>query len=74
MRLDIRIPIGSLFTLLGIILAAYGLLGDPAVYGRSLGHNVNLVWGLVLLVFGVVILWIAARSARHRAPAVEGRS
>ena len=50
MATDIRLPIGMLFTLLGIILAVYGALGDKARYSQSLGIDVNLCWGLVLLV------------------------
>jgi Zn-dependent protease len=49
MNLDIRLPIGGLFTLLGLLLVGYGLMSDPAVYARSLGHNVNLYWGVVNL-------------------------
>lgn len=63
MQLDIRLPIGALFTLLGVILTAYGLLSDAASYQRSLGHNVNLAWGVVILVFGVLFLALARRGA-----------
>ncbi len=58
MGLDIRIPIGILFALLGVMLAGYGLIADPAIYAKSLGINVNLWWGLVMLAFGVLMyLW-----------------
>jgi len=50
MRFDLRIAIGGLFTVYGVLLALYGLLGDQAQYSRSLGLNVNLLWGAVLLV------------------------
>jgi len=59
MQLDLRLPIGLLFTVVGLILTAYGLLADRAIYARSLGVNVNLWWGLVLIVFGVVMLALA---------------
>jgi multisubunit Na+/H+ antiporter MnhG subunit len=62
MGLDVRLPIGLLFTVIGFALAAYGLVSDPAIYERSLGFNVNLLWGSVLLVFGVIMLALA-RSA-----------
>ena len=62
MGLDIRIPIGSMFTVLGALLAGYGLLGDKSIYSRSLGINLNLDWGLVLLVFGIVLLVMSARK------------
>ena len=64
MNLDVRLPIGMMFTLLGAILVVYGLLSDRAIYARSLGINVNLWWGLVLLAFGAVMLAIVLRSAR----------
>lgn len=64
MRLDIRLPIGILFTLVGLLVAGYGMLSDPAIYQRSLGYNVNLVWGLVLLGFGVLMLVLGRRGTR----------
>jgi len=64
MRLDVRLPIGMMFSLLGAILVVYGLLSDRAMYARSLGINVNLWWGLVLLVFGVLMLTFALRTGR----------
>jgi hypothetical protein len=61
MRFDLRIAIGGLFTVYGVLLALYGLLGDKAQYSRSLGVNVNLVWGVVLLVFGLCMLLIRGK-------------
>ena len=71
--LDIRAPIGGLFTVLGAMLASYGLFasGRSASPDGAAGTNVNLWWGLVMLVFGIVLLWMARRSdvtARARAP------
>jgi hypothetical protein len=77
MHLDIRLPIGLLFTLLGLLLAGYGLAGDASVYQRSLGHNLNLWWGLVVLAFGVVFLVMGRRGSSGAAPAEttpEGRA
>jgi len=56
MRIDIRLPIGVLFTVLGAVLAAFGAVSDPAIYARSLGYNVNLWWRLTLFGFGLVLL------------------
>jgi hypothetical protein len=57
MRFDIRLPIGLLFLVLGAILVGYGLNSDPAIYAaHSLGVNINLAWGAVMGVFGVVML------------------
>ena len=66
MGLDIRWPIGLMFTLLGIILAGYGLFtgGDPEMYQHSLNINVNLYWGLLLLVFGGWMLSMAWRGSK----------
>lgn len=61
MGLDIRLPIGLMFALLGAVLAVWGVIADPAIYERSLGHNVNLVWGIVLFVFGVLLLFMARK-------------
>jgi sulfite exporter TauE/SafE len=73
--LDIRVPIGALFTLLGVMIGGYGLAtaGDAERYARSLSINVNLWWGVVMLVFGLILL-VAARRTRHPAaahPAME---
>jgi hypothetical protein len=65
-RLDIRWPIGGLFTITGALLVIYGLVSDPAIYEKSLGINVNLWWGLCLLVFGLAMLVLAYQS-RSRA-------
>jgi hypothetical protein len=64
MGLDIRVPIGLMFSVFGVILTIYGLLSDRAIYGRSLGININLVWGLVLLAFGVIMLMLGMRRGR----------
>ncbi|HEY6515941.1 MAG TPA: hypothetical protein VIY50_07335 [Steroidobacteraceae bacterium] len=63
MGLDIRIPIGSLFVVLGALLAGYGFLSNPAIYRRSLGIDINLWWGVALLMFGLAMLALAWRSA-----------
>jgi multisubunit Na+/H+ antiporter MnhG subunit len=61
---DARILMGMLFTLTGTILTAFGLStrDNAAVYERSLGIDVNLWWGLVLLVFGVVVIALGRRG------------
>jgi hypothetical protein len=62
MGLDIRLPIGGLFTVLGLLLAGYGLVSEKALYDRSLGINVNLEWGLVMLIFGVIMVVLGRRG------------
>ena len=57
MQLDIRLPIGLLFLLLGAILVGYGFMSDPAIYVQhSLGQNVNLRWGTIFALFGGAML------------------
>lgn len=57
MKLDVRLPIGLMFSIFGLMLVLFGLVADPAIYEKSLGVNLNLWWGLVLLVFGAAMLW-----------------
>ena len=68
MNFDLRLPIGLIFSLFGAILTVYGLVTDPAVYARSLGVNVNLYWGLVMLAFGVVMFALAWRAKTRPEP------
>jgi len=58
MGLDLRKPIGWFFLALGLILGIYGLMtkGDTEMYRRSLDMNINLIWGGVLVVFGLFML------------------
>ncbi len=67
MGLDIRFPIGMMFTFIGLILLATGFVtgGDAALYQRSLGININIVWGGVLFVFGA-LMWGFAAFARKK--------
>lgn len=69
MGLDIRWPIGLMFTLIGAILVIFGLVtgSNPELYKRSLDLNVNLWWGLLLLVFGGAMLILAWRGGQKPA-------
>ena len=80
MKLDIRMPMGVTFVLIGAILTVFGLAtsSDPALYRSSLGLNINLIWGIVLFAIGVVMV-ILARRAMQRAldvtpPSREGKN
>jgi hypothetical protein len=72
MGLDIRIPIGLMFSIIGLILAVFGFVSRHRdIYDRSLGINVNLGWGFVLLGFGILMLtlaWRAHRRSTNRGP------
>lgn len=69
MRLDIRWPLGLLFFITGGMMAIYGAVTHgSAIYEKSLGMDINLIWGLVLLGFGSVMLllaWTASRSGAN---------
>jgi len=62
MGLDVRLPVGLMFAIMGALLVIYGMVGDHAIYARSLDINVNLIWGSVLLVTGAIFLVLAARG------------
>lgn len=66
MGLDIRLPIGGMFAVTGLLLAVYGVStgGDAAMYERATGVNINLWWGLAMLAFGLVMLALGRRGAK----------
>ena len=75
MRLDIRLPIGLLFAILGGLLAVFGLVTgftSGALYDRSLGININLWWGLVMLAFGIVMIVAGRRGTVERRSGPDG--
>ena len=81
MILDLRIPMGLMFTLTGLILTVFGLAtrADADLYAKSLGINANLWWGLVLFAFGLSMFLLGRRSQKLMAslpaePTVEGES
>jgi hypothetical protein len=64
--LDIRYPIGVMFLILGAILTVFGVVSNQEMYKvHSLGVNINLIWGCVLLVFGAFMLVMAVRAQRR---------
>ncbi len=64
MGLDIRLPIGLLFTCFGFLLLLFGALSNKALYQRSLNININLWWGVVMLIFGVLMFFLGRRGTR----------
>ena len=67
MGLDIRWPIGLMFTLIGALLVIFGITkADQSVV---LGNNINLIWGIVLLVFGALMLLGAISGGKKNPPA-----
>ena len=70
MGLDLRLVIGLMFSIVGVLLTGYGLVtsGNAGLYARSLGININLWWGLVLIVFGGAMLFAALKTGKKQAP------
>ena len=65
MNFDLRLPVGLMFSVFGLILTGVGLFGNPDLQ-KSLGINMNLWWGLVLLAFGLWMLLLAFRGKRKK--------
>jgi len=68
MSMDIRFPIGFMFTLTGLIITVWGLVSDPEIYKKSLGININLWTGMAMLAFGLAFLLMSfnAQAAKKR--------
>ena len=72
MGLDVRVPVGLMLGIMGTLLLTYGLLGDQSIYARSLGLNINAIWGSVLVVVAAVLLILASRRPRASAGKTAG--
>jgi len=64
MNFDLRIPLGLMFTVFGLILVGTGIFGGAELTKQSLGINMNLWWGLIQLGFGVAMLLFALRARK----------
>ena len=64
MGLDIRIPLGLIFLLIGGLMTIYGFVTRNAadIYQKSMGVNLNLTWGLIMFVFGLVMFYMGSRQ------------
>lgn len=69
MNLDLRIPMGLMFSIIGVILTGFGAATyhNTALYERSLGVDANLWWGIVLLIFGQIMFHMGRRSQKRLA-------
>ena len=74
MNLDLRVPMGLLFTIVGAIMTTFGLFTRGSViYERSAGMNINLIWGVVMLAFGLIMFALGrASDKRAAAEPIEG--
>jgi len=66
MNLDLRIPMGLMFTFVGLILTVFGIVTrGSAIYAKSLNINANLYWGVVLLIFGGAMYLLGRRGQKR---------
>jgi hypothetical protein len=66
MNLDLRIPMGLMFTIVGAMMSIFGFVTrGSAIYARSDGMNINLVWGLVMLAFGITMFMLGRRADKR---------
>ena len=63
MGLDIRIPLGLIFLITGGMMTLYGLItNNSPIYEKSMGVNINLVWGAIMFAFGLIMFLIGRRQ------------
>ena len=62
MNFDLRLPIGIMFSILGVLVATVGIASSKS--STVLGININLTWGIVLLIFGVLMLLGAVKGRK----------
>jgi len=72
MGLDVRVPLGLMFLVTGGLLTVYGVFTrGSAIYTKSLGMDINLIWGALMFVFGLVLYLFGRRPRRLAAGRVE---
>jgi multisubunit Na+/H+ antiporter MnhG subunit len=74
MGLDIRIPLGLTFLIIGGLMSLYGFItrNAPDIYQRSMGINLNLTWGAIMFVFGLV-MFLAGRRKKWQDDPINPR-
>jgi cytochrome c biogenesis protein CcdA len=65
---DIRIPIGLMFSIIGVLITGYGFftVSNVELYKKSLGINVNIIMGIFMLLFGLIMLYFAFRKKKKK--------
>jgi Na+/melibiose symporter-like transporter len=72
MNLDLRIPMGLMFTIVGVMMSVFGFITrGSAIYQRSAGMNINLIWGVVMLVFGLAMFILGYRKDKRPSAELE---
>jgi len=71
MGLDIRIPLGLVFLIIGGMMGVYGIFtnGNTEMYEKSLGMNINLIWGGLMFAFGLIMFLFGKFSKQQEAAA-----
>jgi H+/Cl- antiporter ClcA len=66
--IDIKIPIGLMFGILGLLITIYGIvtMGDAEMYKKSFEINVNLYSGIGMLIFGLLMLFFSKINPRKK--------
>lgn len=55
-----------MFTILGILIGGYGLATDNSeIYSKSLGINVNIIMGIIMLIFGLIMLYLSRKKKKN---------
>jgi hypothetical protein len=62
MGLDIRVPLGLVFLIIGGIMGIFATHGNTAMYEKSLGVNINLIWGSLMFAFGAIMFFFGKRQ------------
>jgi hypothetical protein len=66
MNLDLRIPMGLMFTIVGAMMSIFGFFTrGSSIYQHSAGVNINLIWGIVMLVFGITMFTLGRRADKR---------
>ena len=69
MGVDIKLPIGLMFSILGVIITIHGFLTstNAEFYKKSLDININLWAGLFMLAFGIIMLALSKKLKKPKA-------
>ncbi len=64
MGLDIRIPLGLIFLITGGLIGLYGFFTRHTadIYAKSMGVNLNLTWGALMFLFGLIMYLVGRRQ------------
>jgi len=67
--IDIKMPIGLMFAILGLIISIFGFItnGNTEMYERSFGININIWSGLFMLFFGGIMLVFSFYTKKKKA-------